>query len=352
MNKEILKSLINTPSPSGYEQCIQNLIYDTVEQYADEVDIDGHGNVIAKIDACKSSIASTSHKNIMLAAHCDQIGLIVTHIDARGYISVESVGGWDPQQLVGQSVSIYNKKKSIDGIIGKKPIHLMKPEERTKASKITDLWIDIGAKDRKQAMKNVSIGDYVTTKLNYQEMMNDKLVGTAMDDKAGVFACIEAFKQVAENKDKLSNTVFFVSTVQEEVGTRGAITSTYDIDPDIGIAVDVTFATDCPSHNPKEQGDVKMGAGPVIQLGPNITPFIGKKMMKTAKKNKIPFQVTASGRMTGTDARSIQISRSGVSTGLISIPNRYMHSGVEMVSLKDLTNISSLLAKFCMRKFK
>lgn len=348
MNKRFLHDLIHVQSPSGYERNIQELISNELIDIVDKVTIDGHGNLTATMYP-NGNWNKDTHK-IMLAAHCDQIGMIITHIDARGYISFESVGGWDPQQLVGQHVNIIGKKGMVFGVIGKKPIHLMKAEERTKASKVTSLWIDIGAKDKKEAMKSVRLGDYITLDPNYRELPNNKVVGPAMDDKAGVFACVEAIKRI--DKDKLTSIVHFVSTVQEEVGTRGAITSTYDINPDIGIAVDVTFATDCPSHNPKEQGEVSIGKGPVIQLGPNITPFVGKKLIKIAKKKKIKHQITASGRMTGTDARSIQISRSGVATGLISIPNRYMHSGVEMVSFDDLDNIAKILSKFCMKTFK
>jgi tetrahedral aminopeptidase len=349
-NKEFLEKLISTPSPSGMESKIQQLIWEEVKDIADELSIDSHGNLIATMNPGIRTPMDLSNTKIMLAAHCDQIGMIVTFIDAQGYIYFESVGGWDPQQLVGQAVEVFGKKGMVDGVIGKKPIHLMDTAERGKASKITNLWIDIGANNKKEASKKVKIGDYITIERAFNNLLNDKFIGAALDDKAGIWAIVEAFKRI--DKTKLKNTIYMVSTVQEEVGTRGAITATYGIEPDIGIAVDVTFATDCPSHNPKEQGDVKLGKGPVIQVGPNITPFVGKKLIKTAKKNKIPHQITASGRMTGTDARSIQISKSGVATGLISIPNRYMHSPVEMISLKDIDGIAEILSNFCMKTFK
>lgn len=341
MNTDFLKNLINTPSPSGMESNIQELIRNNIRKDAD-ITLDSHGNLIAKLDG------KPQLPKIMLMAHCDQIGMIVTHIDSRGYISFDSVGGWDPQQLVGQNVIIYHKNKKIIGVIGKKPIHLMKAKERNKASKITDLWIDIGTKDRKGTYKaGVKIGDYITTELKFNKLLSDNVCGTAMDDKAGIWAIVEAFNRI--DKKELKNNIYLVSSVQEEVGHRGAITSTYGINPDIGIAVDVTFATDCPSHNPKEEGEVSLGKGPVIQIGPNITPSIHKKLIKIAKKNKISTQISASGRITGTDAQAIQISKGGVDTGLISIPNRYMHSGVEIINTKDIDAVANLLANFCMK---
>lgn len=349
MNSDFLKDLVKTPSPSGMESNIQEVIRKAVKEKADDITIDTHGNLIACLSGAHYLDGPPKTK-IMMVAHCDQIGMITTHIDGKGFISFDSVGGWDPQQLVGQQVLIHSKKRTIEGIIGKKPIHLMKPKERKSASKISSLWIDIGAKDKKEASKLVKLGDYITMLPNFNPLLNNNVIGTAFDDKAGIWAIVAAFNKI--DKSKLKNTVYLVSSVQEEIGIRGGTTATYNINPDIGIAVDVTFATDCPSHNPKEQGEVSLGKGPVIQLGPNITPMVHKKLIKTCKKNKIPFQITASGGLTGTDARAIQVSRGGVNTGLVSIPNRYMHSGVEMVNFNDLDNIALLLSKFCMKTFK
>lgn len=350
MNSDFLKGLVFTPSPSGMESNIQEVIKEAVKHQADDIEIDDHGNLIARLSGAHYLDGPPKTK-IMMVAHCDQIGMITTHIDNKGFISFDSVGGWDPQQLVGQQVLIHSKKRTIEGVIGKKPIHLMKAEERKSASKITSLWIDIGAKDKKEASKvGVKIGDYITTLPNFNPLLNNNVIGTAFDDKAGIYAIVTAFNKI--DKTKLKNTVYLVSSIQEEIGIRGGTTGTYNVNPDIGIAVDVTFATDCPSHNPKEQGEVSLGKGPVIQIGPNITPMVSKKLIKCCKKNKIPFQIVASGGLTGTDARAIQVSRGGVDTGLVSIPNRYMHSGVEMVNFNDLDNIALLLSKFCMKTFK
>lgn len=342
--------MVTIPSPSGMESTIQQRIKQELSGIADDINIDNHGNLIAIIN--KNSKIPVIGKKIMLMAHCDQISMIITHIDNQGYIYFDTIGGWDPQHLVGQHVYVNkNGERKVPGVIGKKPIHLMKPEERSKASKVNSLWVDIGANDKKEVLKKhkINIGDSINTWLCFNELANNNVCGTAFDDKAGIFAIVETAKRI--DKSKLTNTVYIVSSVQEEVGLRGAITSTYGVDPDIGIAVDVTFATDNPTHNPKEQGDIKLGSGPVIAISPNTNSEVVKKLRKIAKKKKIQYQLSASGKLAENDARSIQVSKDGVLTGIVSIPNRYMHSNVEMVNLTDLDNIANLLSKFCTRKF-
>ena len=335
---DFFKQMVKVPSPSGFEEPVQAVVREYIGEYADKVTTDVHGNVIAVRNP-------ESPFRIMLAGHCDQIGFIVNYIDAEGFVYVLSLGGWDPQVVIGTRVIIQGKNGPVHGIIGKKPIHLLNEDERKKVPKIQDLWIDIGASSKEDALKVVSVGDPVTVELNYDELLNDCFAATATDDKTGVWVVMEALRRIDPAKLKVG--VYAVSTVQEEVGMRGSKTSTFGVDPQVGIAVDVTFATDCPTIDKKINGEVLLGSGPVIAKGPNLNLKLTDELLGIASKNEIPVQLAAEGRITGTDAASIQISRAGVATGLVSIPNRYMHTPVEVVSWKDLENAANLLARYC-----
>jgi endoglucanase len=281
---------------------------------------------------------------LMYAGHCDQIGLLVQHIDADGFIYAQTIGGWDPQVLIGQKMLVWTTTGPVNGIIARKAIHLLTEEERKQVVKLKDMWIDIGAKDKDDAARLVKIGDPITMDLGFRPLLNNMASATAMDDKCGLWVCIEALRRAAAKS--LNCALYAVSTVQEEIGLRGATTSTYSVDPHVGIAVDVTHATDCPTIDKKSEGDVKLGAGPVIYRGPNMNPVVVDRLMRVAGEANIPYQPAASGRATGTDANTMQISRGGVATALVSIPNRYMHSPVEMISLDDIDRAADLLAAF------
>lgn len=334
---DFFKKLLETPSPSGYEGPVQEVVRDYIGPYADEVTIDVHGNLIAVVNP-------GAPKRLMLAGHCDQIGLIVRHIDEEGFLYVQQIGGWDPVQLVGQRMTVWTDSGPIFGVIARKPIHLLKEEERQKAPKLTDLWLDIGVSNQEEAAAMVRIGDAITAELGYREAANGRAVSPAMDDKAGAWTVIEALKRV--DKSKLKCSLYSVSTVQEEVGLRGARTSSFGVDPHVGIAVDVTHASDCPTIEKKESGDISLGKGPVIYRGPNMTHKVVSQLIDAAGAADIPYQLAAEGRATGTDANAIQVNRAGVATGLVSIPNRYMHSPVEMIALDDIDHAADLLARF------
>ena len=334
---EFFRKALETPSPSGSESPLQQIVRDYAADFADEVRTDVHGNVIA----VKNPGAPL---RVMLAGHCDQIGLIVQHIDDEGFLYIQPIGGWDPQMLIGQRMTVWTDGGPAFGVIGKKPIHLLTEEDRKKVPKMKDLWLDIGAADKEQAEEVVRVGDAVTVELGMNTIRNDRAVSPAMDDKSGMWVVIEALRRA--DKAKLDCALYAVSTVQEEVGLRGAKTSSFGIEPHLGVAVDVTHATDCPTIEKKEEGDVKLGKGPVIYRGPNMNPRVVQQLVRTADEQKIPYQLAAEGRATGTDANAIQVNRSGVATGLISIPNRYMHSPVEMISLEDLDQAAELLARF------
>ena len=347
-----LRQLIETPSPSGYEQPVQRVVRAYVSHFVDEVKTDLHGNVIAVLNP-------KGFPRIMFAGHCDQIGLMVQHIDDDGFLYVNPIGGWDVNVLIGQPVSVWSfdgkrgEVKEVKGVIARKPIHLLREEDRRKAAELKDLWIDIGAKDKKEAKKLVSVGDCVTFELSFRQLRNGFAAAPGMDDKVGAWVVMEALRLLAESRRSrgakmFDASVFAVSTVQEEIGLRGAHTSAFSIEPTVGIAVDVTHATDYPTMDKKLSGEVSLGKGPVIYRGPNINPVVFQQLVRSAKKIRIPYQPAGASRPTGTDANAIQISRGGVAAGLISVPNRYMHSPVEMVSMGDLENAAKLLAEFAL----
>jgi putative aminopeptidase FrvX len=337
---DFLKQLLETPSPSGFERPVQEIVRRYAAPFADRVTTDSHGNVIVAKNP-------TAPLRLMFAGHCDQIGMLIQHVDADGFLYAQTIGGWDPQVLIGQKMLVWGKGGPIPGIIARKPIHLLTDDERKQVVKLKDLWIDIGAKDKDDASKLVRIGDPVTMDLGFRPMLNNMASATAMDDKCGLWVVIEAARRAAARG--LECALFAVSTVQEEIGLRGATTSTFSVDPHVGIAVDVTHATDCPTIDKKSEGDIKLGGGPVVFRGPNMNPVVVDRLMKLAEAGGIPYQPAASGRATGTDANTMQISRGGVATGLVSIPNRYMHSPVEMISLDDLDRSADLLASFALR---
>jgi len=337
-SKEFLKKIFTTPSTTGFESPVQEIVREYVKPFADTIKTDVHGNVIAARNP-------DAPIRVMLAGHCDQIGLIVNYIDDQGFIYVLTVGGWDIQNLVGIRVKIWTANGPVDGVIGKKAIHLMDEDERTKVPKIKDLWVDIGAKDKAEAENVVAVGDPITVELEYRELQNNFIAAPATDDKAGVWTVMEALRRIDAKRLKVG--VFAVSTVQEEIGLRGSKTSSFGIDPHIGIATDVTHAADTPTVEKKTCGDVVLGNGPVLTKGPNITVKLVNDLVSVAKTNSIPVQIIAEGRATGTDANSIQVNRSGVATALLSIPNRYMHSPVEVISLNDIDYAADLFARYC-----
>ena len=337
-----LVRLLETPSPSGYEQPVQRLVRDYLAGVADAVVTDSHGNVIASRRAAAGVAAP---QRMLLAGHCDQIGLIVQYVDADGFISVQPIGGWDPIQLVGARVVVWTASGPVNGVMSRKPIHLLTEEERKVVPKMKDLWIDIGAGDRADAESVVRVGDPVTFELRFQELRRNLACAVAMDDKVGLWVVVEAFRR-AVAAGPLPCDLFVASTVQEEIGLRGAQTSAYGVDPHVAIAVDVTHATDCPTIDKKSEGDVALGRGPVVFRGPNMNPHVVDRLLAAAKDGGIAVQLGASGRATPTDANVLQTTRAGVATGLVSVPNRYMHSAVETVSLDDADRTADLLAAF------
>jgi endoglucanase len=334
---DFLRAMLNTPSPSGYEMGIQDLVRTRMKAHCDDIRTDVHGNVIGVLNP-------KAVFRVMLSGHVDECGYMIVHIDEKGFGYFTCVGGTDPVIAVGQRVRIHGRKGSILGVIGKKPIHLTEMEDRGKPSKFHELWIDIGAKDLKDAEKRMAVGDYATIDTGFEELPNNLVVARAFDDRAGAFVVAETMRRLQGRPLKVG--VYGVTTVQEEIGLRGATTSAYSVKPDIGIAIDVGFASDCPGHDVRRIGECKLGKGPQLHRGPNINPILGDALEETAHKAKMPIQIGAEPRATPTDANVIQLSRGGVAAALMSIPTRYIHSPVEILSLEDLDNCSRLLALF------
>lgn len=336
-SKDFLTRLLSTPGVSGYEQSVQQVVRDYAGAFAEEIRTDLHGNVIATANP-------GGEVRLMLDGHCDQLGMLVSHIDDDGFLYFQTVGGWDPQQLVGQRVTVWTSEGEVPGVISRKAIHLLTDEEKKAVVDPKDMWIDIGATDKDDAQSVVSIADSVTVQLGMQEMRNGLANAPAMDNRTGVWVVFEAFRRAAERG--VPCTLTAASTVQEEIGLRGARTAAYGIDPHVAIAVDVTHATDCPKIDKRQRGTVDLGKGPVIVRGPNINPRVGARLDEIAQAKALPHQVAALGRAAPNDSSVLQITRGGVATGLVQIPSRYMHSAVETVALDDLDHAAELLAEF------
>lgn len=336
---DFLKQVVSAPSPSGFEGPVRKIIADRMETFCDEVRHDVMGNVIGVLNP-------EAEPRVMLAGHCDEIGMMVTNISKEGYIYFGSVGGIEPMLLLAQPVTIYGAKGEVPGVIGRKPIHLLHKDrdKKDKPPKMHELWVDIGAKNKADAEKVVAVGDYVTVDAGFRQLRNNLAAARGFDDRVGAFAVAETLRRLARGRPKPKVGVYGVATTQEELGLRGARTSAYGIDPHAGIAVDVGFASDYPTINKNIVGDLSLGDGPVIAKGPNINPVLGRLLVDTARAKKIPYQMEGAPRATGTDANVMQMTRSGVATALVSVPNRYMHTPVEVVSLTDLDNTSKLLA--------
>ena len=336
LNLKFLQNLINTPSPTGAEEPAQKLFREYLKDVADEF----HTDVLGNVDAI---LNPNGTPKIMLMAHIDEVGLQVRYISDKGFIYFNQLGGLDAHLLPSKRVTIITKSGAhILGVIGKKAIHLQEPDERKKVIKLKDQYIDIGARSREEVEKlGINIGDPVVFKDKFSYLGNNgDIVSRCFDDKVGVFIIAEVLRHLKQ--ESISAAIHAVSSVQEEIGTRGAIVSSFHVNPDVGIAFDVTHTSDTPDVKEVNIGIKKLGEGPVVVRGPNINPKLFSLMVNTAEELEIPLQISAAPRPTGTDARSIQMTRNGVATGLIGIPNRFMHSMSEIVNLKDVEAIVQL----------
>lgn len=335
-----LKRLLDTPAPSGFEGPAARVWREEAGTFADKVSTDVAGNSMAEVNPNGSP-------TIMLDGHIDEIGLIVQYIDDDGFVYIGSIGGWDPQVLVGQRIRFLGRGGDVLGVVGKKPIHLMKAADRDVASKMTDLWVDIGASSRAEAEGHLSVGDPGVIDSKTIDFPNNRIVSRSIDDRIGAFVVLEALRRYAQNPG--AARVVAAATTQEEIAWHGggALVCTNCINPKMAIVVDVTFATDHPSVEKKEIGDHRIGGGPVLSRGAVISPVVFDLLRSTADRNSVKYSIHAVGRDTSTNADAIHIAREGVATGLVSIPNRYMHSPNELVSLDDVDKTATLLAEVC-----
>lgn len=337
-----LKTLLDTPGPSGFETAPARAWRHEAERFADRVTGDVSGNSVAVVHPDGSP-------RVMFAGHIDEIGLMILHVDDEGFLYFSTIGGWDPQVLVGQRVLIATRNGAVEGVIGKKAIHMIRSEDRDKVSKPSDLWIDIGAKDKADALARVRVGDPAVLAGAALELPNGRIVSRSIDNRIGAFVVLEALRLLAESQPKAA--VFAVATTQEEIawGGGGARTSAVGLDPAVAVVVDVTHATDYPSAKKEEHGDFALGGGPVLSRGSAVNPVVFELLVEAAEAEKIPYRIAAAPRDTGTDADAIYSAQRGIATGLVSVPNRYMHSPNEMVDTTDLERAAVLLATFARR---
>ncbi|MCL1847056.1 MAG: M20/M25/M40 family metallo-hydrolase [Coriobacteriia bacterium] len=345
MNKkdlEFLKDLTEAPSPSGYEAPAAELMRTRLKPAADSIQT----NVLGSVHALLAG-KGAGH-SVMVAGHIDEIGMMVKYIDDDGYISFDSIGGIDAAILPGMRVDVHatggNKKTLLRGVMGRKPIHLIDPDERKTVTKMDKLFIDVGL-PAKQAKEAIRIGDPIVYGVGFECYGDGFAVARSFDDKIGVWIAARVLEELKKAGGAQGDYIA-AGTVQEEVGLRGGITSAYGVDPFIGISVEVGHATDYPSIAKTSYGEAKCGAGPIIARGPNINPVLFERLVAAAEKAKIAYQIGAEPRATGTDANPIQVSRGGKVAGLISIPLRYMHTPTEVLKLSDLEDAVKLLTRF------
>jgi putative aminopeptidase FrvX len=333
-----LKRLLDTPGPSSFEAAPARVWRAEAQGFADAVEADVAGNSFAQLDG--------EGLRVMLAGHIDEIGVMVTHVDDEGYLSFDTIGGWDSQVFVGQRVVLLGRSGQVSGVVGKKAIHLMEREEREKVSRVEDLWIDIGAANRAEAEARIRIGDPGVLAAEVMEFPNGRLVSRCIDNRIGAFVVLEALRILSQ--DRPAAAVTAVATTREEIAATGggARSSASRLEPDVAIVVDVTHATDYPGLDKRKHGDYRLDGGPAISRGASVSEIVFELLVSAAEAEQIPYRIEAASRDTHTDAEAIFNAHRGVATGLVSVPNRYMHSPNEMVALADLDRTARLLAGF------
>ncbi len=336
---EFLSELLHARSPSGYEAEAQAVFDRHVKPAAHAYAKDALGNRTATLNPSGDPV-------LMLAGHMDELGLIITYVNKDGFIYFDTIGGHDRTVISGRRVIIQTANGPVKGVTGKRAIHLMNEADRKKVPETHEIWIDIGARSRKEALARVAIGDVATYDHELELIHGSVGAARAFDNKVGAYIVGETLIRLAREKKPPAARVVAVATAQEEIGVRGATTAAYAVNPHIAVAVDVGHATDHPDCDNRKYGETKLGGGPIICRGPNINPKVYQRLLDAAKKAKIPFQLEADPRPTGTDARALQMGRGGVATGLVSIPLRYMHTPSEVVDLEDVERCVRLLVEF------
>ncbi len=336
-----LRRLLDAPGPSGYEGAPAQVWREEASTFADDVTHDVVGNSIARVNA---GAGSDEAPKVLLAGHIDEIGFVITHVDPDGFLWFAPLGGWDEQVVVGQRLRIRGRAGDVIGVIGKKAAHLLKEEDRQKPTRLDDMWIDIGAVDRADATRRVDIGDPAVIDSQFVMLNEDVCVARSMDNRVGAFVALEAARLVAQ--DRCAAELYAVATAQEETTFGGAFTASFRVPSTVAIAIDVTHATDYPGADKKRDHEVKLGGGPVLGRGSTINDGVFYGLRDAAQRLGIDFAVQATGRSSGTDADAMIHSGPGTATGVVSVPNRYMHSPNEVVSLRDLDEATRVIAEF------
>ncbi len=334
---DFLRRLLDAPGPSGYERAPARVWRQEAETFADEVYGDVLGNSYARL-------RRDGRPKVVIEGHIDEIGFLITHIDEEGFLWFEQIGGWDDQVVVGQRVRVTTRNGDVIGVVGKKAAHLLRDDDRKKVTETRDMWFDIGAAGREAAKARVAVGDAAVIDASFVTLTEDLCVSRSMDNRVGAFVALEAARLLADDRPDLD--VYALAATQEEISFAGAFTASFRIAPDVAIAIDVTHATDYPGANKKSDGDVKLGGGPVLTRGASINPIVFEGLQAAGKGLGLTCPVQGAGRSSGTDADAMIRSGGGTATGLVSIPNRYMHSPNEVVSLTDLDNAARVIADF------
>jgi endoglucanase len=332
-----LRRLLDAPGPSGYETAPARVWRDEAATFADEVTSDVLGNSYARLKNEGGLV-------VVIEGHIDEIGLLITHVDEQGYLWFEHIGGWDNQVLVGQRIRIRGNDGDLIGVIGRKAKHLLGKEDQDRAAETRDLWIDIGANDRADALRRVGVGDPAVVDAGFVTLTDDICVSRSMDNRVGAFVALEATRLLAA--DRPAADVYGLAATQEEISFAGAYTSTFRLAPTVAIAIDVTHATDYPTADKKRDGEVKIGGGPVLTRGASLHPAVYEGLKEAGERLGLDCPVQGAARSSGTDADAMIRTGAGTATGLVSIPNRYMHSPNEVVSLSDLENAARLIAEY------
>ena len=335
-------NLLRAPGPSGHESAPAKVWRDYCATFAAEVGGDRVGSSYARVPGTAAGLS------VAVVGHIDEIGLHISHIDDDGYLRFGQVGGWDASVLIGQRVRIRTREGDVPGVIGRKPIHLLKDEDRRKVPELKELHIDIGAKDAEEAGKLVRIGDVGVIDAEPTEFRHDRIVSRSLDNRVGCYVAADSARLVAESGGAPGD-VLALAVTQEETTFAGSRTSAFAHDPDVAIVVDLTFATDQPGIELGAITRHPLDSGPVIARGTSLHPVVFEHLYEAAEAESIPYTLESLGKGTGTDADAIHLSRAGIPTGLVSIPCRYMHSPVEMVSLADIDSAARLIAAFAKR---
>ena len=339
---EFLKKLLAAPTPSGFETAGQRIWCDYARQFADEVHTDAYGNAVAVLNP-------GGDPKVMFDGHADEVGMMITYIDDKGFAYVQRIGGIDTALVRGKRVNIHTRKGVVKGVMGATAIHLLPREGEKKAPKWPELFIDLGVADGKAAKKLVAVGDTATFTEQF-EMLNEHVgVARAFDNRVGTWCAIEGLRLAAEQRKLLKCAIYACSSIQEEVGGAGAAMNVANIKPDAAIVIDVTHATDSPGIDVKEHGDVKLGGGPTLSIGRENHPVLNELILSAGKARRIPIQMETFGISGGTNALSIYAKNGGVPSTVLGLPNRYMHTTVEMIDLRDLQRIADLLAASTLR---